>query len=158
MIQLTLRHPAKPLGDGSVEHKLTGFRFFWLKYVNGIDTRHHCALSLKGQLSKRVNREMGLNRQDFLVEAHLPGKVWRGPLYLCGVSGRWDNNFHLAFEATEDGSGEIRKPTFNGHEVIVTGARELAIPALPPDFRGLPPKFTTCRNYQFAIELERQGF
>jgi len=155
LITLTMTHPNPPNRHKTDPNRLSGFRFFWLKYVIGSDTRVHCASSLKGQGSKKVGPNLKLNYPHILAEAHLPGRPWTRPMYLCGVSPSWETNFHLVFEACE--GAEIRKTLYNGYELVIAGAREIEIKPLEPGFRGLGPEFTTCRNFQYAVQLEAQG-
>ena len=70
-------------------------------------------------------------------------------LYLCGNSGTWKLNLHIAFHHAP---GEtIVQATYNGYQVVIENARRLPIPGLPRQWHGLPGEFTTCRNYQFGV-------
>lgn len=126
---------------GQDEH-LSGFRFWWLKSVVGYDTSVHCARCLRGKYDRRVNRTMRLNQPVELV-----GDL----VYLCGVSPRWINNFHAAIAYEEGGVVEV--PTYNGMTCRFENGRLIPIQPLEPGFRGLDRTFTTCRNFQFAVQM-----
>jgi hypothetical protein len=129
---------------------LDGFRYWWLKYIRGFNRDEHCARCFVGPYSKRVRRDMPTG-QVVTLDEH---DDW-SHVYLCGVAmrGGWKNNFHLALRPAAPGEAAPRivAPTYNGFTVAVEGAVQLAIPPLPPGFRGLDAHFTTCRNFQFGV-------
>lgn len=61
--------------------KVTGFKYFWLKYVRGFDPTVHCAKCLLGDYSQKVNLFMPVNTEIELNEFS-DYKC----LYLCGVT------------------------------------------------------------------------
>ena len=135
MIVMRLRHPS-----GAVQ----GFNHWWGKYVIGFDPRVHCIECLVGVRSRRVNRDMRADGTPYgMTEA-----ATFDYFYLCGVTRRWRDNFHLALRPEPEGSASAE--TFAGMTVDVTGAVAMPIPALPDGFQGLPASFTTCRNFQFG--------
>ena len=132
-------------GSIRVELRTSRFRFLWLKHVSGFDERHHCAKGLVGRYAKL-----------FPYNGAKAGSVFEGPLegpetpflYLCGVTGRWADNLHVAM--APDPGGAILHHDANCI-VRVEGWRRLEIPPLPPEVAaGLTKDFTTCRNYQFG--------
>jgi hypothetical protein len=128
--------------------KLEGFIFgFWAKFVNGFNPMEHCQACLYGPREKRIGLEMTTNKEIALKERQVATNPY---FYICGVTSRWRNNFHLAMEWAK--GEEARGVTFNGFEISVTDAREIPIPPLPDGFAGLPKSFTTCRNFQFAVD------
>lgn len=136
----------------SEKSRLSGFKYFWMKHVTGFDPDVHCARCLIGKYEKAVHRS--LQCEEWI--SFDPGKV--RAIYLCGVSPRWDTNFHLAM-VPEPGCQAI-KHTYNGYAVIVDGAREVEFPnVLPGGFMGKTKEFTTCRNWTFgASTLFPQDF
>ena len=135
--------------DSPGQERLRGFSYFWLKYVTGFDARQHCARCLLGRYEKAVDVGMPTGRAITLDPGAAPF------LYLCGVTGRWADNVHLAMRPAP--GRRVTAPLGAG-EVTLEGAELLAIPALPEGFRGLDRGFTTCRNYRFGVAyLERPG-
>ncbi|MHA7956273.1 hypothetical protein ACX9I7_00750 [Streptomyces sp. L500] len=119
----------------------------WLKYVTGVDLTRHCARSMHGGYSRHVRPELDLMQVQ--LDEFEPPIAW----YLCGVTRRWQNNAHLAFEAAP---GERHELQVQGLHVTLTGGRPIpfdadAVPADDP--HADDPKYATCRNWQFAHHL-----
>jgi hypothetical protein len=125
---------------------LTGFRHWWLKRVEGFDLSVHCARCIRGPYDRRIRRDMPTG-----VSIDIAAPM----VYLCGVASnrRWINNFHAPVVWTEGASAEFS--TFNGFDVRFDNARAIAIEALPDGYLGLGKDFTTCRNFQFAVQMNR---
>ena len=123
--------------------RLSGFKFWWLKSVVSYRMDVHCARCLVGKYERRVSKDMLLNHPVELI-----GDL----VYLCGVSPRWSTNFHAAV-ALEPGS-RIELPTYNGLTVRFDNGRLIPIEPLEEGWNGLPREFTTCRNYQFAVQMK----
>ncbi|HSV47458.1 MAG TPA: hypothetical protein VLJ58_16835 [Ramlibacter sp.] len=120
--------------------QLTGFRYWWLKHVEGFDLTQHCARCLVGRYDKRVTRDMVLG-----VPIELESRL----VYLCGVSPRYATNFHAA---VEHAPGEVAElATYNGHTVRFEHGRLLPIPELPRGWGGMGAQYTDCRNFRFAV-------
>jgi hypothetical protein len=144
---LALTNPITVTIEGQ-QTNLSGFMHWWLKSVRGYRLDVHCARCLVGPYEKRINRAMPLNEPVEL----------RGDLvYLCGVADgrRWVNNFHAAAKL-EIGT-RFSVPTYNGLTVHFENARMIAIEPLPDGWNGLDKSFTTCRNYQFAVQMAGRG-
>lgn len=126
-----------------VDEVMSGFRFWWLKSVVDYDLDVHCARCLRGKYERRVSKHMRLNHPVEL----------RGDLvYLCGVSPKWPTNFHAAI-AHEVGS-VVEMRTYLGHTVRFENGRRIEIEPLPDGWDGRPKAFTTCRNFQFAVQMK----
>lgn len=126
------------------QRNLSGFRFWWLKSVNDYRYDVHCARCLIGPYKRRISKHMATDHPVDL----------RGELvYLCGVSEpiRWQNNFHAVAKLAEGQSFVVE--TYNGFAARFDNAVQIPIVALPDGWRGLPKSFTTCRNYQFAVQM-----
>lgn len=128
------------------------FSYLWMKYVTGTDLAVHCARSLQGHYDSRFGPELATG--DYRLD-EMGSRVF----YLCGVTSPyvWEENLHVAFEASSDDSFEIDEHGFRG---TVGGARRLVIPA-PEPRPDLPlgenPEWYTCRNWQFAVALARRN-
>lgn len=125
--------------------KVTGFRYFWLKYIRGFDPTVHCAKCLIGDYSQKVNLNMPVN-----TEIELNEFVDFKCLYLCGVIG-YQNNLHVPFVPSDNENDIITVETYRGDKVIIAGAKRLPIPPLEKGYNGLSQAFTSCRNYQFGV-------
>jgi hypothetical protein len=124
------------------------FRFFWGWYVTGFDPRRHCQPCLRGRRSGQVNRSMALD-----VECTLDEVADFDYFYVCGVSatGRWADNFHLAVHRQL--AGDVEAVCYTGHAVSIRNAALIEIASLPDGFNGRDRTFTTCRNYQFGVQV-----
>jgi hypothetical protein len=130
--------------------RLRGYRYFWLKYITGYNLSQHCAKSFRGVYSPNVGITMALRRPVAVNEA--PFEV----AYLCGNTGTWEKNLHLALVPAP--GRQVIRQTHHGYRVIVTDAIDLEIPPLPDGWKGLGPEFTTCRNFQFAVARVRGDY
>jgi hypothetical protein len=119
------------------------FRFFWIKYVVDFNPEVHCAPCLVGSFEHLpfrapyypINTPFTIDTAD---------KLYRY-VYVCGVTGQWARNFHLALEESPGGRVEIETTDIKIH---AQDARALQITPMPTD---KPPEFSTCRNYQFGL-------
>ena len=125
--------------------KVTGFRYFWLKYIKGFDPSVHCAKCLIGEYSQKVNLRMPVNT-DIELDEYSGYKC----LYLCGVIG-YANNLHIAFIPSDNENDIITAETYLGDTSTITGAKRLPIPPLEKGYNGLSLAYTSCRNYQFGV-------
>lgn len=118
------------------------FRFLWLRYVTGFDPRHHCVRCLLGRPSRllRPYRIWEKGVVEGLLDEH-PADY----LYLCGVTGRYDENLHIAMRPEPGAVVEYAEERI---EVRVEGAERL--PITPIDL-PLPEAFLRCRNFQFGV-------
>jgi hypothetical protein len=136
----------------SNEARLQGFRYFWLKRVNGFDPALHCARCLKGSYFSEIGTGMPVN-QAVNIEAD-PGDV----LYLCGVSSpyRWDRNFHLALRV-EHGAA-VRTGCYTGDVISILGADYLPFDEAEArrQFPQLSEAYLSCRNFQFGAHHFRE--
>jgi hypothetical protein len=130
--------------EGDQTH-LSGFQYFWLKSVRDYRLDVHCARCLVGPYDRRINKTMPL---------HQPVELRGDLVYLCGgaTGRRWAQNFHAAAKLQEGES--FATPTYNGLMVRFHNALMIPIQPLPDGWNGLDKPFTTCRNYQFAVQME----
>jgi len=128
---------------------LYGFRYCWLMYTTGFDLSQHCLACLHGHRSQRVHNKIQIGPDHPVVcdESPTPFQA----IYLCGVAScrKWEANLHVVFQPSEGDT--FKRSTYNGFQVIVENARPIPFPPLPDGWRGLGPKFTTCRNYRFGV-------
>lgn len=140
--------------DLRVENK---FRYFWLKYVTGVNLNVHCAGCLKGEYSSKIHKP----EKTSLVE------TWSNCVldehdsqifYLCGVTKKFDwwNNFHLAFQRMP---GAVFTFDIHGVSGEISNAKQLEIDISSMyhvnNKNLVNEKFNSCRNWRFANYLHR---
>ena len=137
-LQITLEHE----GHSEVQ----GFWIVWLRHVMAFNPQHHCMKCLLGHNDKRFRKYMPLG--SYVIETAAP---W---VYLCGVSTefRWLNNLHVPIRPTGKDKDRFSVQAYTGMGVHVIGGETAEIPALPDGWSGHNKKYTTCRNFQFAVE------
>jgi hypothetical protein len=127
------------------EGTLSGFHYLWLRAIHSFRYDRHCIGCLESVRYPRFHKQMELGKTH-IIQFLKPYQY----LYVCGGSWKgWANNFHLALKPEDGQSVEVE--TYNGIPVRVEGARALPIPALPDTWQGLGRRYTTCRNFRFAV-------
>ena len=127
--------------------KVTGWKYLWLKTVQGFNPAVHCARCLVGKYDNRFGLPMAVNQSH--EAPYAAGTI----LYFCGVSQpyRWANNFHWAGRVTP-GAPPVSIPLWNGDTLSFAGLENLpftadAARAAYPDRSA---SYLTCRNFQFG--------
>lgn len=126
-------------------------KYVWLKYVRGADLKFHCAKSLLGEYSTKLNNidteYTNIELDEFETEYY----------YFCCVSQpyNWHRNIHLAFKEQEGSSIVIDN---NLYSIEVENAVE--VPFSISDVNLMLPQarkreFNTCRNWQFANKIHK---
>jgi hypothetical protein len=137
------------------DNNLKGYLYFWAKRVRAVNLDHHCAKCLVGPYDKAFGRDMSINID--LELDHPEGSI----LYICGVTRpyRWSDNAHLALLIDED-AGSVCLPLVRGQTLTITGAQRLDFndQRAVAGFSALGSDFTTCRNFQFAVDAFSKGF
>lgn len=129
----------------SLELKTPAFNYFWIKYVTGFDIRHHCAAGLRGVYSKMLPYKV--SRKPFTLARPLDEAPFKF-IYLCGNTGVWERNTHLALQPSP---GEIVEYEDDYIVAVVTGMKRVPIEPIADDL-GLGAKYMTCRNFQFGYQ------
>lgn len=120
--------------------------YLWGKYVTGVNLEVHCAKSILGYYSKKIDKNLASINDLKLNEYN------SNIFYLCGVSRpyKWLENFHLAIRYKEGNNITISR---NGLYLEIENAEELPI-IFDIDKCNHKNKynknFATCRNWQFA--------
>lgn len=120
--------------------------YLWGKYVTGVNLENHCAKSLLGNYSKKIDKNKAFESDLKLDEFN------SNIFYLCGVSKpyKWNENFHLAIRYKEGNNIIINR---NGLYLEIENAEELPIifniDECNHDKKN-KKEFATCRNWQFA--------
>lgn len=129
---------------------LTGYPWFWMRYVRGFMPWFHCAKSFVGERDKRFYPGMVLP-----VKIVLQDPTSYRHAYLCGVSPIKDTGLHLAL-LPEEGTKFTHK-TYNGMVIQVSNARQLFIRKLDAGFMAMPWSYVSCCNWQFGIQYYGTG-
>jgi hypothetical protein len=123
----------------------------WLKYVTGFNEKVHCARCLKGPFSKvlPMPTEKTPNTYKGILNEHESEYLY---LYLCGVTRKYSENLHIAFQWKGRSTIEYEDKRAR---VVITNAEQLHIPPIHEPLE-LDDKFTTCRNFQFGWHYLRK--
>lgn len=124
--------------------------YLWGKYVTGINLDNHCAKSLEGYYSKKIDKNKTLESNLKLDE--FDSNIF----YLCGVTKpyKWNENFHLAIRCKEGNNIVINR---NGLYLEIENAEELPIVFdinKCNHSKRNKKEFSTCRNWQFAYTYQ----
>ena len=148
MAKLTIGHNFEP----------DRFMWLWAKYVYGFNPAQHCTNSIRGKYSKKFSKPNNPHLKDekrIVLDEFPDFKA----VYICGVAKKgysqkknYPHNVHIPIEFKE---GQNEKYVFETWEVTIENGLLLPIPSemdLPPQFRALPPEFTTCRIFRWAVK------
>lgn len=143
-----------------LEHNLLPERFVWLwmKYVTGANDARHCTNVLRGSYSKKLSRHnLDLTGGVPVVCDERPAGSFAA-LYVCGVAAQgyrrkqnYPHNLHVPIVAA---SGQTSEFAFEDWRLTIKNGRVLPIPTeaeLPERYRSLPPEYTTCRIFRWAV-------
>ena len=130
-----------------IEKSTQKFAWLWGKHVTGFNQAKHCLACLKGP-----DPEEAIDPQ--MVSCDYPLKATGAPyFYLCGV-GRTEpgrTNVHLVVEPCPGAVASVG--SVYGITFTIRDARALQIDRLPKGWMGLTDRYTTCRNFQFGVQV-----
>ena len=123
------------------------FLWLWGKHVTGFKQAEHCLACLRGPASEDAIKPQ-------MVSGDYPLRATGAPyFYLCGV-GRTEpgrTNVHLVVEPCPGAVASVG--SVYGVTFIIRDARALRIDRLPKGWMGLGDLYTTCRNFQFGVQM-----
>jgi hypothetical protein len=147
------------MGAIKLEHNLEPEKFMWLwmKYVSAVNDQKHCTNSLRGRYSKILSKHNPL--LDTTPELHLNERPTEefSYIYICGVikkgypRSNYPHNLHAVVKPAPGFSDSFE---FENWRLAVTNGTFESIPTeaeLPSQYRGLPPAFTACRIFRWAV-------
>jgi hypothetical protein len=118
----------------------------WGKYVKAFNPAKHCIYCLKGDPEAQIHREM-VDGDEY----QLRNDFRYFYLFAMGRGDRSRSNVHFAVEP-RPGSvasiGSLYGVTFTIHDAFA-----LRVDRLPKGWMGLDDEFTTCRNFQFGVQM-----
>jgi hypothetical protein len=133
------------------------FMWLWMKYVAGVNDQYHCTNCLRGKYSKLLSKHNpALDSTLNLTLDEQPNASYSF-LYICGVLKKgyprtnYPHNLHAVIRPTL-GKGDVFQ--FENWHLSVTNGVFETIPNendLPERYRNLPPEFTTCRIFRWAV-------
>ena len=123
------------------------YQVLWLKHVRGFDVGVHCAKCLRGAYNPLLAYRGKYQGQTLTTEIDPTTAPY---FYLCGVTGRWADNLHIAWIHQPGSVIEYEEARI---QIRITDAERIPILPLPEvviQEQKLPREFHTCRNYQFG--------
>jgi hypothetical protein len=133
------------------------FMWLWMKYVTGINDAKHCTNCLKGKYGKLLSKHnLALASTPTLtLDEHSNSSY--SFIYICGVLKKgyprtnYPHNLHAVIKPCADSIDEFQ---FENWRLGVTNGVFEPIPSesdLPKRYQTLPPEFTTCRIFRWAV-------
>ena len=144
----------------TIRHNLAPRRFVWLwmKYVTGANDSHHCTNVLRGPYSKKLSKHNPDVAPGVTVVCDEQPAGSFSALYVCGVAQQgyrqkqnYLHNLHLPILPAP---GETSEFAFEDWRFTIRNGAVLPIPSeaeLPERYRSLPPEYTTCRIFRWAV-------
>ncbi len=142
-----------------LEHNLEPEKFMWLwmKYVTGMNDQYHCTSCLRGKYGRLLSKHnLSLKSTPSLNLDEQPSGSYAF-IYICGVikkgypRSNYEHNLHAVIKPT---AGKTDSFSFENWELNVTNGifdSILSEGDLPERYRDLPPQFTTCRIFRWAV-------
>jgi hypothetical protein len=128
---------------------LRGWRYLWLKTVEGFNENVHCARCLVGKFDKNFGLKSPINRDVEL--AYPEGTI----LYFCGVAQpyNWANNAHLAGRVKRGAMASL--DLWTKDMLVIRGLEAIPIDKSVSDakFGDRSRNYLTCRNFQFGAQM-----
>jgi hypothetical protein len=148
-----------PIPAVSLEHNLEPdkFKWLWMKYVTAINDRNHCTNCLRGPYGKILSKHNAeLSSSPVIALDELREDSFKA-IYICGVIKKgyprtnYEHNLHAVIQPKLGRSDSFE---FENWQLSVTNGFFQPIPSeaeLPEKYRSLPPEFTTCRIFRWAV-------
>ncbi len=118
----------------------------WGKYVTDFDPSKHCLECLKGPREDLIHKGM-VDRDDY----QLRNDFRYFYLFAWGRGNRAETNVHLAVRPHPGAVASIG--SMYGVTFTIRDAIALRIDRLPKGWMELGDEFTTCRNFQFGVQM-----
>jgi len=139
------------------------FKWLWMKYVTGINDEKHCTNCLRGKYGKLLSKHfprLAATKTLTLDEQPLGSFA---AIYICGVIKRgyprsnYAHNLHTVIRKSMGNTDcfefeNWRLEVINGVFESIPGEQDL-----PTKYQELPPEFTTCRIFRWAVCSDLNG-
>lgn len=133
------------------------FMWLWMKYVTGVNDTKHCTNCLRGKYGKILSKHNdSLAARPKITLDEQPRDSFSA-IYICGVIKKGyprSNYIHNLHAVVRPSGGKSDTFQFENWELSVINGFFEPIPAetdLPSQYRYLPPSFTTCRIFRWAV-------
>lgn len=133
------------------------FKWLWMKYVTGVNDEKHCTNCIRGKYGRLLSgHNEHLHKTPVMMLDEQPLDSFSA-IYICGVIKKgyprtnYDHNLHVVIKPAADQKDRF---VFEDWELKVTNGTFDWIPSeadLPEHYRVLPPQFTTCRIFRWAV-------
>ena len=142
-----------------LQHNLEPHKFMWLwmKYVAGVNDTYHCTNCLRGKYGLLLSKHnLALAATSTLELDEQPTGSYAF-IYVCGVLKRgyprtnYPHNLHAVIRPCP---GSVDEFQFENWRLRVTNGEFAPIPNefdLPARYQILPPEFTRCRIFRWAV-------
>lgn len=133
------------------------FKWLWMKYVTGVNDQYHCTNCLRGKYGRLLSKHnLDLKSTPCISLNEQPSDSYAF-IYICGVLKKgyprtnYPHNLHAVIKPCAESSDQLQFENWilgvtNGVFEPIPG--EMELPAL---YRRLPPEFTTCRIFRWAV-------
>jgi hypothetical protein len=128
-----------------MEQATQKFVQLWGKHVSGFRPEKHCIYCLKGRTETQIDKAM--TSGDYEIHTGAPYFY----LFAMGRAPRRDSNVHLAVQPYPGAVASIG--SLYGVTFTIRDARALRIDRLPKGWMGLDDLYTSCRNFQFGVQM-----
>jgi hypothetical protein len=147
MDQIQLKHNLEP----------EKFMWLWMKYVTGVNDQYHCTNCLRGKYGRLLSKHnLSLKSSPSLNLDEQPSGSYAF-IYICGVLKKgyprtnYPHNLHAVIKPCADSNDELQFETWNLSVINGVFEQVPSEPDLPVRYRSLPPEFTTCRIFRWAV-------
>ena len=142
-----------------LSHNLSpkAFKWLWMKYVTTVNDKYHCTNCLRGRYGKVLSKHNSeLTKTPVLLMDEFPLDSFSA-IYVCGVINKgyprtnYAYNLHAAIKPMVGRSDEFE---FENWTLSVKNGIFQPIPNeddVPEMYRKLPPEYTTCRIFRWAV-------
>jgi len=149
----------KPQPKIKIIHNLdpNAFTWLWMKYVTGVNDEKHCTNCIRGKYGKLLSGHNDrLTQTPVLVLDEQPSDSYSA-IYICGVikkgypQSNYCHNLHTVIQPQPGAEDSFE---FENWKLKVQNGVFLPIPSedkLPAKYKTLPPQFTTCRIFRWAV-------
>jgi hypothetical protein len=133
------------------------FMWLWMKYVFGVNDQKHCTNCLSGKYSKLLSKHNHAlaSTPTLTLDEHSSSSY--AYIYICGVLKKgyprtnYPHNLHAVIKPCAGHNDDLH---FENWNLRATNGVFEPIPSeldLPSRYKSLPPKFTSCRIFRWAV-------
>lgn len=153
-------HPdRKSRSTMQLKHNLEPDKFMWLwtKYVSSVNDEKHCTNCLRGKYGKILSKHNDTLTSSRVLTLDEQPQDSFSAIYVCGVIKKGyprSNYIHNLHAVIRPSLGRSDSFQFESWKLRLINGFFEPIPDeadLPKRYRNLPPNFTTCRIFRWAV-------